>query len=193
MRVVAGSARGRRLVAPQGRDTRPTADRVREAIFNALHSRGLIEGATMCDLFAGSGALGIEALSRGAARVTFVDRAGPALACLRTNLAVTQLAGRADIVGRDVAVFVAGEPGPFDVALVDPPYAFDGWGTLLDALHRMPVEVVVAESNRALAAPPGWSVSRSARYGSTVVTLFARVDPSSSDPLSEEQARTGEE
>ena len=75
MRVVAGTARGRRLVAPAGRDTRPTSDRVRESIFNALHSLGAVEGATVVDLFAGSGALGIEALSRGAAHCTFVEPA----------------------------------------------------------------------------------------------------------------------
>src|SRR5262245_42765992 len=86
MRVVAGSLRGRRLVAPTGRDTRPTSDRVREAMFNALASLDLIVGADVIDLFAGSGALGIEALSRGARHCTFLEHARPALAALRVNL-----------------------------------------------------------------------------------------------------------
>lgn len=86
MRVIAGEHRGRRLFAPPGRSTRPTSDRVREAMFSMLESLGVLEGATVWDLFAGSGAMGIEALSRGAGRVTFVDQARPAVAATRANL-----------------------------------------------------------------------------------------------------------
>ena len=87
MRVVAGSARGRRLQTPPGLDVRPTTDRVREATFNALGSMGVVDGARVLDLFAGSGALGIEALSRGAEHVTFVDTSPRALEAVRANLA----------------------------------------------------------------------------------------------------------
>ena len=83
MRVVAGSARGRRLRSPDGENTRPTSDRVREAVFNALHSQGLVVGANLADLFAGSGALGIEALSRGAGHVWFVESDRSALAVMK--------------------------------------------------------------------------------------------------------------
>ena len=87
MRVVAGRLGGRRLVAPEGRDTRPTTDRVREAVFNALGSAGLIDGALVADLYAGSGALGIEAISRGAAHCIFVETDRAAVAALETNIA----------------------------------------------------------------------------------------------------------
>src|SRR4051794_27692158 len=98
MRVIAGVAKGRRLLAPEGLDTRPTGDRVREATFNALHSLGALEGATVVDLFAGSGALGIEALSRGASRATFVDADRRAIRAVEANLAATDLASQAEIV-----------------------------------------------------------------------------------------------
>src|SRR5438093_104252 len=102
MRVVAGTARGRRLQAPPGRDVRPTSDRVREAVFSSLASLDVIEGATVADLFAGSGAMGVEALSRGAASATFVDSSAAAVAAIRANLADTGLAGTATVVRADV-------------------------------------------------------------------------------------------
>src|SRR5690349_13652536 len=126
MRVVAGSARGRRLAVPPGRSVRPTSDRVREAVFNALGSMGEIEDATVVDLFAGSGALGIEALSRGARHVTFVDHDRTALDCVRVNLATCGFEDRATVVRADGPAWAAGG-AQHDLALVDPPYAFDGW------------------------------------------------------------------
>src|SRR5438105_4298652 len=98
MRVVAGTARGIRLVAPPGRDTRPTSDRVREATFNALGSLGAIEDARVVDLFAGTGALGIEALSRGAAHATFVERERAAIDTIERNLAAARLAAVGTVV-----------------------------------------------------------------------------------------------
>lgn len=142
MRVVAGTARGRRLVAPQGAGTRPTADRVREATFNALGSLGVVEGATVVDLFAGSGALGIEALSRGAVACDFVESSAAACRMIAANLAKTKLSHLGRIHRLPVARFLAmagkagaTEPagcGPFDLILMDPPYAVEG----LDALLR---------------------------------------------------------
>ncbi len=170
MRVVAGSARGRRLEAPPGRDTRPTADRVREATFNALGSLDAIDGAAIVDLFAGSGALGIEALSRGAAHCTFVESRRDAAAVIRANLESTHLVDRATVVIADAAAWCAAVRTRFDVALVDPPYAFDGWPALLDVV---PASLVVAESNREVPAPAGWGTLRSRRYGTTVTTFLA--------------------
>ena len=171
MRVVAGEARGRRLIAPDGSDTRPTSDRVREAIFNALHSQGAVVGARVVDLFAGSGALGIEALSRGAAHATFVETARPALAAIRSNLESTGLGDRASVVTKDVAAYCRTVAERFDLALADPPYAFDAWPELLAAL---PGAVVVVESDREIDLGEDWEITRVRRYGTTVVTLGRR-------------------
>lgn len=170
MRVVAGSARGRRLEAPPGRDTRPTADRVREATFNALGSLGAVDGADVVDLFAGSGALGIEALSRGAAHCTFVESSRTAADVIRANLASTGLSDVATVVVADAPSWCAAVRRRFDLALVDPPYAFDGWAALLAVV---PADLVVAESGREVPPPPGWGSLRSRRYGTTVTTFLA--------------------
>ncbi|MEX2504113.1 MAG: 16S rRNA (guanine(966)-N(2))-methyltransferase RsmD [Egicoccus sp.] len=121
MRIVAGAAKGRHLVAPKGFDVRPTTDRVKEALFSSLQP--LLPGARVLDLYAGSGGLGLEALSRGAVGVTFVERAQPAVTALRRNIEVVDLPGTEVVVG-DVAKALRGEvPGsPFDLVLADPPY-----------------------------------------------------------------------
>ena len=128
MRIVAGTFRGRPLVAPKGHLTRPTADRARQAIFNVLDhaawSPGL-DGARVLDLFAGSGAMGIEAISRGAAFCLFVERAEPAVAAIRANLAALRLEDRAHIARRDAAALGprgSADGAPYDLALLDPPY-----------------------------------------------------------------------
>ena len=166
MRVVAGDLRGRRLVTPAGATTRPTSDKVRQATFNALESAGDLEGALVLDLFAGSGALGIEALSRGAARATFVERDRGALEALRANLAALGLADRSTVVVGDA---LRHTDGRWDLVLLDPPYAFEGWDELLG---RLDAAVVVCESAAAVQAPAGWRLARVKRYGSTVVTIF---------------------
>lgn len=214
MRVVAGTARGRRLAAPPGAVTRPTPDRVREAVFNSLNSLGVLSGCRVLDLYAGTGAMGIEALSRGAAHAVFVERHPEALAALRANLAATGLADRASVVAADVdaclktpdRLLTAGRGGPmapgdfaadpgvlsvpvgspvpgraaFDLAVVDPPYDFDGWAELLP---RLPAAVVVIESNREIEAPETLRVHRRRRYGSTVVTLASTTTRPGPDPL----------
>jgi 16S rRNA (guanine966-N2)-methyltransferase len=179
VRVVAGSARGRRIDAPPGTDTRPTTDRVREAVFNALGSLGAVEGAVVVDLFAGSGALGIEALSRGAAQATFVEADRRAAAVIEENLATLDLAERAGVVRSPVERAIEALPGTIDLVLADPPYSFDGWADLLAALraHLAGDAVVVAESDRSLVLPAGWERVRERTYGGTVV-LFARPEPS---------------
>ncbi|HEY2300968.1 MAG TPA: RsmD family RNA methyltransferase, partial [Acidimicrobiales bacterium] len=133
MRVVAGEAKGRRLQAPRGDATRPTSDRVREAIFDVLGGLDGVDGRTVADLFAGSGALAIEALSRGATHAVLVDRAPAAVAAIRANLAATGLTTRADVVRDDVARW-AERAVPVGLVLCDPPYAFTGWAPLLAAL-----------------------------------------------------------
>jgi 16S rRNA (guanine966-N2)-methyltransferase len=123
VRIVAGTHRGRRLAAPPGRATRPTPDRVREALFALI---GPVEGAAVLDLFAGSGALGLEALSRGAATATFVDRSPRAVAAIRANVRSLGLEDRARVVGRDWRAALAAERAAgrrFGLCLCDPPYS----------------------------------------------------------------------
>jgi len=172
VRVIAGSARGRRLESPRGTSVRPTSDRVREAIFNSLGSLDLLRGARVLDLFAGSGALGIEALSRGAAHVTFIDRDPGALDVVRTNLELTGLAERATVRRGDALGQVGGDVSA-DLVLADPPYDFDEWSTLLE---RLAGSVVVIESDRSIDVPPEWEVLRERRYGGTVVSIARCTD-----------------
>src|SRR5205814_1147599 len=143
-------AGGRRLQVPAGPDVRPTSDRVREAVFSSLESLEAVRGATVLDVFAGSGALGIEALSRGARSVVFVDKDRTAVATVEANLASTGLDG-GTVVRADVLRWLDGADA-VDLALVDPPYSFNGWETLFS---RIKSELVVAESDRELGVPEG--------------------------------------
>ena len=158
-------------MTPPGNDTRPTTDKVRQAVFNALDSAGLLDGATVIDLFAGSGALGIEALSRGAATCTFVERDRSAVEALRTNLATLGLEGRSRVVVGDAATF-GSQIGAVDLALVDPPYKFEAWEALLAGLGAADV---IAESDREIPAPEGWEQVRARRYGRTFITWLQRI------------------
>lgn len=176
MRVVAGELRGRRIEAPPGLDTRPTTDMVREAIFNALNSLDLVRDARVADLYAGSGALGIEALSRGAASCTFIERDRTALRTLRDNLAELGVEDRCKVVPGDAMVL--GGAMDVDLVLADPPYDFDRWPDLLAATKA---SFVVAEAGKPLdrLAPesiPGWTPTRTKRYGRSWVTFFERSD-----------------
>jgi 16S rRNA (guanine966-N2)-methyltransferase len=173
VRVIGGSSRGRRLRAPAGSDTRPTADRVREAVFDMLDTLVDLEDLAVVDLFAGSGAMGIEALSRGAGSVVFVERAPAALTAIKANLVSTGLdTARARPTRAEAMAFLA-RPHHFDVALVDPPYAFGHWEELL---ARLDAELAVLESDRELAVPPSWEVLRHKRYGDTLVTVVRHAD-----------------
>jgi 16S rRNA (guanine966-N2)-methyltransferase len=123
VRVIAGEFRSRTLAAPPGAATRPTSDRLRETLFSVLASRDKIEGCVFADLYAGSGAVGIEALSRGAAHCFFVESAAPALAAIRKNLATLNIgAHRATVAAQDVSAFLKKWPRVCDVVFVDPPY-----------------------------------------------------------------------
>ena len=135
MRIIAGRWRGRPLLAPPGSATRPTADRVREALFSMLTSRlGSFEGLQVADLFAGSGALGLEALSRGAAHCTFVEKDRQALEILRRNIDRLGAGERADVRAQAVEHV---SPGPCDLILMDPPYGQGLAQPALDRLHRL--------------------------------------------------------
>jgi 16S rRNA (guanine966-N2)-methyltransferase len=175
VRVVAGTARGRVLRAPPGVATRPTSDRVREAMFSMLTSMDAIEGAAVLDLFAGSGALGIEALSRGAGRATFVDQDRAAVAAIRANLRDlgAALAGEAEVICSDALRYAANATS-VDLALLDPPYRFEGWTALLGALAGR-TALVVAESAAEWDHGPGWETVKVKRYGGTLVTVVRSV------------------
>jgi 16S rRNA (guanine966-N2)-methyltransferase len=176
LRVVAGSARGRRLTTPAGHEVRPTSDRVREAVFNALGSLDAVVGARVVDLFAGSGALGIEALSRGADHAVFVDTSPRALEVVRENVAACGMEDRAQVVRADAVGHLRSTVEPVDLVLADPPYAFDGWPELLaQAAAVAPRGLVVVESDRPVAAVAPASVLRERRYGGTVVTIISNA------------------
>jgi 16S rRNA (guanine966-N2)-methyltransferase len=178
MRIVAGTCGGRVLVAPAGAKTRPTSEKVRAAIFNIL---GAVDGAHVLDLFAGSGAMGLEALSRGAASATFVDSARPALDAIRANLAALGLVG--NVVAGDAVKLVAIPPAaPYRIVFVDPPYRSDlavRAVSALPAAHLAPGAVCVVEHDRRNAPPDRLgSLLRTdeRRYGDTIVSFF-REDP----------------
>jgi 16S rRNA (guanine966-N2)-methyltransferase len=182
-RVIAGRARGRRLAAP-GERTRPLADRVKETLFAILEPQ--IPGAAFLDLFAGSGAAGIEALSRGAGKVVFVDRDRTACTVIEANLRSTGLAGPAAIVRRSEALAYldgsASGDGPFDLVVLDPPYGEAG--LLEAALERLGASGLVAPEGRVVAkrfrradlpAAIGLLASdRERRFGETTLTFFRR-------------------
>jgi len=175
MRVIAGQWRGRRLVAPKGDATRPTADRTREALFSMLASRlGVFEGIAVGDLFAGSGALGIEALSRGAGSCLFVEQDRAALDALRVNLA--GLGARGDV--RAGSVLALGPaPAPLDLVLMDPPYGSGAGSVALDKLTRLgwigPATWVSMETERGEpVAAAGFAVDAERVHGKARLTLL---------------------
>jgi 16S rRNA (guanine966-N2)-methyltransferase len=182
VRVIAGTAKGQRLRAAKGRAVRPTSDRVREALFASLGDR--IPGASVLDLFAGSGALGIEALSRGAATAVLVERDPRAVSVITKNLDRTGLVDRAKVVRADVARFCRTLSTTFDVVLADPPYTLETpavsslLGDLVAAGGLTEGGIVVVERYRrdptgASPAPLGLAVARTATYGDTVLYYLA--------------------
>ena len=174
MRIVAGAARGRRLAVPPGTDIRPTSDRVRESVFNMLYSLDdLVADALVIDLFAGTGALGLEALSRGAAHVIFVEQQRVAIDAIGQNIAAMGVAAMTTVHRGDVGHFLEqrraqGAP-PVDLIFADPPYGFADWPALLAACDA---QLLVAESDRDIAPIDGGELVRRRRYGATVVQLL---------------------
>ena len=173
MRIVGGEWGGRRLEAPRGRETRPTTDRVREAWLAALQAE--LPGAAVLDLFAGSGALGLEALSRGAAHATVVESAPAALAALRANVEALGAGDRARVVRGDAMRFLhrlAAEER-FDLTLADPPY---GRGLAADLVGRWaerPFSRILCVERRRDDPLPEVPGARDRRYGDTVITFLS--------------------
>jgi len=174
MRIIAGSRKGHTIHAPRGQDTRPTSDRVRENVFNLV---GPVEGADVLDLFAGSGAMGLEALSRGAARVVFVERDPDAVRAIERNLDRLRLAGA--VVRRDAVTALAAEAAAgrkYDLVLVDPPY--DMYPTLQTRLARYLPAVLagdgllVVETGARTEPDLPLELRTSRRYGQARVSLF---------------------
>lgn len=180
MRVIAGTAGGLSLVAPRGGDTRPITDRVKETLFAILGAR--VPGARVLDLYAGSGAIGIEALSRGAAHATFVERGRDAVAALRTNLERTGLAGAATVVAGDVERFLASHDGDaWDLAILDPPYTARAMvPALLTLRSRVADGALVVLKHHWRSETPvveGLTVARQRRFGETMLTFLEATDP----------------
>lgn len=179
MRVVAGDLRGRKIEAPEGKTTRPTTDKARQATFNSLGSLGVIIDAHVVDAFAGSGALGIEALSRGASHCTFIERDRDALVVLQRNIDTLGLQNRATVVRGDAMLQLASVRGA-TVVIADPPYEFTKWHELLNLVQA---DFVVAESDRDMSeemvgenpAITGWEVTRVKRYGRAYVSFLQRL------------------
>jgi 16S rRNA (guanine966-N2)-methyltransferase len=177
MRVIAGTARGVVLTAPKDRLTRPISDRVKETLFGILGAT--VPGARVLDLYAGSGAIGIEALSRGAERATFVERGAPALKALRANLDRTGFADRATVITGDVLAFLERDRARgHDLAILDPPY---DERAILAPLQRLAAQmelggtVVVKHFWRTdVPEPPGLVQVRMRRFGETTLTFLVR-------------------
>ena len=181
--MIAGSAGGLSLVAPKGGAARPTADRVKESLFAALGPDRIVD-ASILDLYAGSGALAIEALSRGAARAVLVERDHAAVKAIRRNLASTRLRERARVQDSTVATFLGGKPPaerPFDLVFLDPPYAAatPELGRMLGGLDRTgwlahSASVVIERPTNGAPGPvpESWETTWERAYGDTLVTVL---------------------
>jgi 16S rRNA (guanine966-N2)-methyltransferase len=173
MRIVAGEFKGRRLRLPRGAPTRPTADRVREALFSML---GDVAGARVLDLYAGSGALGIEALSRGAASAVFVERDARAAAAIKANL--DTVGAQAKIIRQDALTFIRASEGPYDLVFCDPPY--DSGPRIAGPLaERLPALLsddarIVTESDKRNPIELPFPLLRERTYGDTRIAIHGR-------------------
>ncbi len=177
LRVIAGDKKGRRLMAPEGLDTRPTSDKVKEALFSIIQFE--LDGADFLDLFAGSGQMGIEALSRGANHAVFVDSGKKPCECIRQNLASTGLLGCGEIVCRGVPEFLSSCSKRFDIVFMDPPYS-EG---LIEPIFESVTEVA-REGGVIICEIPcgaelrerinGFTLRRRYRYGKTELALYRK-------------------
>ena len=181
MRVITGTARGRKLKSLEGLETRPTTDRVKEGIFNIIQFD--LEGRRVLDLFAGTGQMGIEALSRGASGAVFVDQRRDAATLVRDNLKTTNMSDRARVVCGDALAFLASAREKFDIIFIDPPYAAKLWDNALDAVSRFDIlsnhGIIVCESPMEQEMPemaPPYYLHRTYRYGRIKVTTYHREE-----------------
>lgn len=193
MRIISGTSRGRRLTAPRGKILRPTSDRVKESIFNILGKE--VEGKVVLDLFAGTGNLGIEALSRGAARATFVERAREALRAIQRNLLQCGFTDRAEVIPKEVEraiTLLESRRESFDLILMDPPYE-SGWiERTLNKLNRHRIfhegSMLVIEHGRREPLPnttADWTILKQRTMGDTIITILQ------ANSVSEEKQQNG--
>ena len=180
MRVITGSARGVRLLTPEGEQTRPTTDRVKEALFSIIQFE--VEGRSVLDLFAGTGQLGIEALSRGAKDAVFVDNRSDAVKLIRENLRKTKFQDQSTVFTGDYATFLQTTKQRFDLIFLDPPYAES---FLENALKRISAIDIVKDGGIIICERPvekelsqellGFTRSKDYRYGKTIITLYRKT------------------
>lgn len=191
MRIIAGTAGGRRIVAPEGRGTRPITDRAKEGIFNMLMSLGGVEDAVVIDLFAGSGSFGLECLSRGARHVTFVERNRTAAAVIQQNLDTLGLGDRATVWPTGVEAAVR-SLDHVDLAFCDPPYADDVWAALLPTINA---ERLVGHASTPVELVDPWVEVKRRSYGRAHIVIADRVldDSSPSSPGSPSSPTSMEE
>ncbi len=179
MRVIAGSAKGCALKAPWGRLTRPTTDRVKEALFSVIQFE--IADSRVLDLFAGSGALGIEALSRGAGRAVFVDKDDKSIALIKENLAKTRLAEKAEVLKKDFGQALKGFSQKFDIILLDPPYAQGLYADALALIHECAllqdtgVIVMEYETGFDINIPGIYRIDKEKKYGNTSLAYIRKA------------------
>lgn len=179
MRVIAGTARGISLKTPEGMQTRPTADRVKEALFSIIHFD--LPGTKVLDLFGGTGQLGIEALSRGAASATFVDQAEPACRLIKENLRRTKFENTAKVVRGDYMEYLSRCRESYDIILLDPPYAEVFLENALKRITEIDIlrsgGIIVAERPVGKELPwdfPGYTRSKDYKYGTVLLTLYRK-------------------
>lgn len=178
MRVITGSARGRKLKAPEGMDVRPTTDGVKEAIFSAIQFE--IEGRTVLDLFAGSGQLGIEAISRGAKKAVFVDSSQTSIKFIKENIAHVGFESQSEVINMPNTAFLRTTRETFDIALLDPPYARKLINKSLPALTEIMSEdgVIVCEHEIECRLPEevnGFRIVRAKKHGKTGITIYRKI------------------
>ena len=179
MRVITGSARGRKLLTLQGDDVRPTTDKVKEAVFSAIQFD--IEGRVFLDLFAGSGQMGVEALSRGAKSAVFVDSSRKAVEIVRKNLAAADLYSKGKVIHADSLTFVETSAEEFDIVYLDPPF---GTGLLQEALKKIAEKIkktglIIAESNEnevLLQKYGEFVLDRQKHYGTIKISMYRHKD-----------------
>ena len=180
MRVITGTLKGKKLISPEGRDVRPTPDRVKEGIFSALHFD--IEGRRILDLFAGSGQLGIEALSRGAESCVFVDSSKDSVKIINANISACGLEDKSKVFQSDYASFCASSRDTFDYVFLDPPYAA---GLLTPAIKA--VLPLMSDYGAVICEHPpevklennggGFYIHKSYRYGKVLVSVYRKGEP----------------
>ncbi len=175
MRVITGIARGRKLVAPEGLETRPTADKVKEGIFSAVQFE--LSGARVLDLFAGSGQMGIEALSRGAAHAVFIDSSLRSIRCVNENLRNTGFERVSEVINRDSYDYIKLTAQKFDIIILDPPYHHSHISNILPFAAKKLREggLIICEYEKEAdepAAPDGMILRKTYRYGKINVSIF---------------------